>query len=98
MLSAVTRAYRLADIPFPPRSETQHTIVSGTTGSGKTVLISDLVAQIRHKGERCVLYDKMGSYTRKFFDPARDILLNRLTPARPAGRRSWRPATGATST
>ena len=27
--------YRLAGIPFPPRSETQHTIVSGTTGSGE---------------------------------------------------------------
>ena len=43
------RAWRLAGIPFPPRSETQHTIVSGTTGSGKTVLISDLVAQVREK-------------------------------------------------
>ena len=50
-------------IPWPERAETQHTIISGTTGSGKTVLISDLVAQIRARGERCILYDKMGSYT-----------------------------------
>ena len=62
------RPYRIAGVPYPERTETQHTIVSGTTGSGKTVLISDLVAQIREKGERCVLYDKMGSYTRSFFD------------------------------
>ena len=41
--------YRIAGVPFPARTETQHTIVSGTTGSGKTVLISDLVAQIRGK-------------------------------------------------
>ena len=82
-----TRAYRLAGIPFPPRSETQHTIVSGTTGSGKTVLISDLVAQIRRKGERCVIYDKMGSYTRSFFDPARDVLLNPLDARAPR----WSP-------
>ncbi len=81
------RAYRLAGIPFPPRSETQHTIVSGTTGSGKTVLISDLVAQIRSKGERCVIYDKMGSYTRAFFDPARDVLLNPLDARAPR----WSP-------
>ena len=81
------RAYRLAGIPFPPRSETQHTIVSGTTGSGKTVLISDLVAQIRRKGERCVVYDKMGSYTRTFFDPARDVLLNPLDARAPR----WSP-------
>ena len=58
------RPYSIAGIPYPERTETQHTIVSGTTGSGKTVLISDLVAQIRARGERCVLYDKMGTYTR----------------------------------
>ncbi len=82
-----SRAYRIAGIPFPPRSETQHTIVSGTTGAGKTVLISDLVAQIRARGERCVLYDKMGSYTRTFFDPARDVLLNPLDARAPR----WSP-------
>ena len=69
---------RVAGVPWPKRAETQHTIVSGTTGSGKTVLISDLVAQIRERGERCILYDKMGSYTRAFFDPARDVLMNPL--------------------
>ena len=81
------RAYRLAGIPFPPRSETQHMIVSGTTGSGKTVLISDLVSQIRARGERCVIYDKMGSYTRTFFDPVRDVLLNPLDARAPR----WSP-------
>ena len=81
------RAWRLAGIPFPTRSETQHTIVSGTTGSGKTVLISELVAQVREKGERCVIYDKMGSYTRAFFDPARDVLLNPLDARAPR----WSP-------
>ena len=79
--------YRIAGVPYPVRTETQHTIVSGTTGSGKTVLISDLVAQIRDKGERCVVYDKMGSYTRSFFDPARDVLLNPLDARAPR----WSP-------
>ncbi len=91
-LSRVSRAppavpYRIAGVPYPVRTETQHTIVSGTTGSGKTVLISDLVAQIRDKGERCVVYDKMGSYTRAFFDPARDVLLNPLDARAPR----WSP-------
>ena len=64
-------------------SATQHTIVSGTTGSGSTVLISDLVTQIRAKGECCVLYDKMESHTRAFFDPARDVLMNPLDARAP---------------
>ena len=79
--------YRIAGVPFPERTETQHTIVSGTTGSGKTVLISDLVAQIRDRGERCVIYDKMGSYTRSFFDPGRDVLMNPLDARAPR----WSP-------
>ena len=81
------RPYAIAGIPYPERTETQHTIVSGTTGSGKTVLISDLVYQIRSRGERCVIYDKMGSYTRAFFDEERDVLLNPLDARAPR----WSP-------
>ncbi|MDD9997117.1 MAG: type IV secretion system DNA-binding domain-containing protein [Rhodospirillaceae bacterium] len=79
--------YRVAGVPYPERTETQHTFVSGTTGSGKTVLISDLVQQIRDRGERCLIYDKMGSYTRTFFNPARDVLLNPLDGRAPR----WSP-------
>ena len=85
--SALKSRPRVAGVPWPERAETQHTIVSGTTGSGKTVLISDLVAQIRERGERCILYDKMGSYTRAFFDPARDVLMNPLDARAPR----WSP-------
>ena len=81
------RPYSIAGVPYPERTETQHTIVSGTTGSGKTVLISDLAAQIRAKGERCVIYDKMGSYTAAFLDPARDVLMNPLDARAPR----WSP-------
>ena len=80
-------SYRIAGIPWPSGAETRHTIVSGTTGSGKTVLIADLVEQIRKRGERCVVYDKMGSYTETFLDPARDVLLNPLDVRAPR----WSP-------
>ena len=79
--------YRIAGIPWPERAETRHTIVSGTTGAGKTVLIADLVEQIRQRGERCVLYDKMGSYAETFFNPERDVLLNPLDARAPR----WSP-------
>ena len=79
--------YTVAGIPWPKKAETLHTIVSGTTGSGKTVLISDLVEQIRSRGERCIVYDKMGSYTETFFDRDRDILLNPLDDRSPR----WSP-------
>ena len=81
------RPYRIARIPWPKGAETRHTIVSGTTGSGKTVLIADLVEQIRQRGERCIVYDKMGSYTETFFDEHRDVLLNPLDRRAPR----WSP-------
>ena len=84
---AEAQPYRIAGIPWPKGAERSHTIVSGTTGSGKTVLISDLVEQIRERGERCVIYDKMGSYTETFFDPRWDVLLNPLDERAPR----WSP-------
>ena len=85
--SPEARPYRIARIPWPKGAETRHTIVSGTTGSGKTVLIADLVEQIRKRGERCIVYDKMGSYTETFFDEHRDVLLNPLDRRAPR----WSP-------
>jgi len=70
------KAYKLSEIQYPPQSETLHTMISGSTGSGKTVLISDLVAQIKARGDRAIIYDKMGSYTEKFYDSSKDIILN----------------------
>ena len=87
VISGAPAPYRIAGVPYPERTETQHTIVSGTTGSGKTVLISDLVQQIRQRGDRCVIYDKMGTYTEAFFDPERDVLLNPLDARAPR----WSP-------
>ena len=87
------RPYTTARIPWPRGAETRHTIVSGTTGAGKTVLIADLVEQIRERGERCVIYDKMGSYTETFFDPAQDVLLNPLDKRAPR----WSPFAEARS-
>ena len=79
--------YEIARIPWPEGAETRHTIVSGTTGSGKTVLIADLVEQIRARGERCVVYDKMGSYTETFYNERHDVLLNPLDRRAPR----WSP-------
>ena len=87
MATSAGEPYEIAGVPYPKRTETQHTIVSGTTGAGKTVLIADLVEQIRARGERCVIYDKMGSYTQSFFDPERDVLLNPLDARSPR----WSP-------
>lgn len=70
--------YNLVGLPYPLRSETQHTMFVGSTGSGKTQAISDVVAQIKARGDRAVIYDKMRSFPERFYDPRVDVILNPL--------------------
>lgn len=72
------RAVRIAGIPCPKEARQGHALVVGAAGSGRTVLIADLVAQIRAQGGRCIVLDRSGACTRLLFDPARDTLLNPL--------------------
>jgi len=76
--------YTLAGIQYPFRAETQHTMMVGSTGSGKTQGISYILAQVYDRGDRAVLYDKMRSFVERFYDPQRDIILNPLDKRCPA--------------
>ncbi|MDA0902326.1 MAG: type IV secretion system DNA-binding domain-containing protein [Proteobacteria bacterium] len=69
-------AYKLGKIPFPKFTEQQHTIITGGSGTGKTQLNLDLIDQIRKRGDRAIIYDRMGNYVRKFYNPDQDTILN----------------------
>ncbi len=73
---AGTPRYKLAGITFPNGAETMHTLVTGTTGAGKTVAIMELLDQIRARGDKAIIYDKMDSFTKAFYDSKRDVILN----------------------
>src|SRR3546814_5481534 len=51
-------------------------MLTGTTGTGKTTLIRQVVAQAIERGDRCVLFDLTGHYMEAFYDPERDFVLN----------------------
>ena len=70
--------YPVAGIYLPQGSETQHIQMVGTTGSGKTVAIRELLSIIRARGERAIIYDKGGTYLSRFYQENRDIILNPL--------------------
>ncbi len=70
------KAYNIAGMPYPHLSEIQHTLVVGTTGTGKTVLISDVVEQIRKRGEKAIIYDLKGDYVKWFYNGKKDFILN----------------------
>lgn len=68
----------LAGIAWPWRLEQSHTMLIGTTGTGKTVALSQLVAEARERGQRAVIFDLTGAFIEAFFDPKRDVILNPL--------------------
>ena len=68
----------LAGVPWPWRLEQSHTMLIGTTGTGKTVALSQLLAEARARGQRAVVFDLTGAFIETFYDPERDIILNPL--------------------
>jgi len=74
----------LAGVCWPWRREQSHTMLVGTTGTGKTVALSELVAELRERGERAVIFDLTGAFIETFYEPDRDVILNPLDARCPA--------------
>ncbi|WP_342259871.1 type IV secretion system DNA-binding domain-containing protein [Candidatus Tisiphia endosymbiont of Metellina segmentata] len=67
---------KFADLPLVKNSERQHILITGTTGSGKTNLLNELLPQIRRQQDRAIIVDLTGSFVDRFFDSSCDKLLN----------------------
>ena len=68
----------LAGISWPWRLEQSHAMLIGTTGTGKTVALTELVAEARERGQRAVIFDLTGAFIEAFYDAKRDVILNPL--------------------
>lgn len=62
---------------LPRAADTNHILITGGTGSGKTVLIDEILEQADRNGETCVVYDPGGHFIKKFWRHERgDVHLN----------------------
>ncbi|UVO53720.1 type IV secretion system DNA-binding domain-containing protein [Sphingomonas sp. SUN039] len=68
--------YSVGGVPYPYGLEQSHSIIVGTTGSGKTTQLLDLVQQMRARQDSAVIFDLTGAFVEAFFDADRDIILN----------------------
>ena len=67
----------LAGVPVPLRDETKHFKLIGTTGTGKSTAIGELLRSALARGDRAIVADPDGGYRARFFDKYRgDVILN----------------------
>lgn len=72
--------YKIRDIFLPREGEQKHILILGSTGTGKTVLANQIIAQAIErqsrisKPEKSILYDIKGEMLSKHFNPANDTL------------------------
>ena len=69
---------------FPRSIEDNHFLFMGDSGSGKSSLIRQVLAQIAERGETAIVYDPALEYTGQFYSPERgDVILNPLDQRMP---------------
>ena len=67
----------LAGVPIAPLEETKHFKLIGTTGTGKSTAIRELLRSALERGDRAVITDPDGGYLKSLYDRYRgDVVLN----------------------
>src|SRR5207237_1050372 len=75
-------ALTLAGLTVAEDDETKHFKVIGTTGTGKTTAIREMLRAALERGDRAVIADPDGGYLGRFYDGDRgDVILNPFEPA-----------------
>jgi hypothetical protein len=71
------RALTLAGVPVPAMDEAKHFKFIGTTGTGKSTAVRELLEHALNRGDRAVIADPDGGYLQRFYQPDRgDVVLN----------------------
>jgi type IV secretory pathway TraG/TraD family ATPase VirD4 len=75
------RGITIAGVPVPELDETKHFKIIGTTGTGKSTAIKEILGAALARGDRAVIADPDGGYMRRFFSAKRgDVILNPFEP------------------
>jgi Type IV secretion-system coupling protein DNA-binding domain len=71
----------LAGMRIPAGDETKHFKFIGTTGTGKSTAICEVLEGALERGDRAIIADPDGGYLRRFYDERRgDVILNPFEP------------------
>src|SRR5262245_56237117 len=74
-------AIALAGVEVGPADETKHFKIIGTTGTGKSTAITELLDGALDRGDRAIIADPDGGYLTRFHERSRgDVILNPFDP------------------
>lgn len=66
---------QVGGIEFSRRTESTHVIVIGLTGTGKTTLLDSVERQIMARGDRMIVHDIKGDFTKYHYNPKTCVML-----------------------
>lgn len=79
-------ALTLGGVPINSGQETLHFLLAGSTGTGKSTAMAELMRGLQIRGDRMIVCDPDGSYVSRFFK-SNDVILNPFDKRSP----SWSP-------
>lgn len=74
----------IGGVPMVKDAETQHILIHGSPGTGKTVCMNQILEQVRAKGQKAIVYDIKGAFVPAYYRPRKDIILNPLDERSPS--------------
>jgi hypothetical protein len=69
-------SYKLVNVTLPKKSPTMGILALGSQGTGKSVVIHDLMMQAFKKKRKCFIYDQSGEFFRAHYRPGKDFFFN----------------------
>ncbi len=67
---------KIGSLPLVKNNETQHILVTGGTGSGKTNCFHYLLPQVRQAGQKAIIIDTTGVFVDRYYRADKDYILN----------------------
>ena len=67
---------QIGPIPLVKNTETQHIMITGGSGKGKTNCLHHLLKQLREQGHQVIIIDTNGAFVDRYYDSAKDTLFN----------------------
>jgi type IV secretory pathway TraG/TraD family ATPase VirD4 len=69
-----TKQLLLCGVPIPKELENLHILIAGSTGTGKSTILTELIASSIQRGDKVIIIDPNGGFLSKFYTEGDHIL------------------------